>query len=626
MAPIPEQIGKYKILNHLGSGGTSIVYLGMHPTLKRKVVLKKLNLRGKKTFYDRFLQEAALMMDLNHDHIVKVYDHFKEGSRHYMVMEFVEGLSLDQIIEQSGPLNHETIRYILRCCCKALDYIHSRNIIHRDIKPSNIFISNKGDVKLGDFGVALLDDPSDKDVSAAGSLVGTPAYMAPEQFSPGGRVTPRTDLYALGISYFELLTGRKMYTGESLEELRDMIRRGRHLSLLFLIPEYGFSCWWFIRKAVSRSALFRYPSAIKALRALRTFRMNDEASIQELSERIQYPGAANKGRASAVDNPLLPGFSRVLGVKARPAGLRRRLIFTVSVLAGLTFLIFLFTSGFCYRWFMPDRYGRIVIILNEAGTGGSYPLEDLKIRLRSGDGKRSWNLTGIREDQTEFYRKSGFYSLESNWGNRTETRSFFLPSFTSGEGPLEIILKSPPVLMQWLSLKLILSDIYTGTLLQADTGVTYREEGGDWKVLRPDSGLYAGKIYELAVRIPGYYEEIYTISPEFYRNEYILDAALVPLPGELEIHHNLDRLELEIDHSRRLRNGEKDGKFQRLGKLELESPVRQIAPGVHNLTWSGIGWEQEQKLTVRSGERVIYRITMDADGTPRFSMDRKPSE
>jgi len=625
MASIPEQIGKYKILNHLGSGGTSIVYLGLHPTLKRKVVLKKLNLRGKKTFYDRFLQEAALMMDLNHDNIVKVYDHFKEGSRHYMVMEFVEGLSLDQIIEKSGPLNHETIRYILRCCCKALDYIHSRNIIHRDIKPSNIFISRNGDVKLGDFGIAFLDDPSERDEPGDAALVGTPSYMAPEQFSPNGRITARTDLYALGVSYFELLTGNKMFSGESLEELRDAIRKGRHLSLLFLIRSYGPASWQFIKRSTSRYPIFRYSSARRALRSLRSFRINDENSIMDLSDRILSlnPGKTPQSRTQGAGREI--GLSQVLGAVPRSSGNKISLLFLLfSMLLALSIGL-MFYSGTLYEWFLPHRYGRISIVLNEDGGDNTFSAEDLKVFLQHEDTQNAWPPLRVKNEKV-YYRKSGFYNMKSTWGNRVERKSFYLPPLSSGDNPFVLNLKPPEVQPQKLHLSLRLSDAYTGSPLSERTGVFLNKGEGSWIPLTPETVLYAGNSYEITVKIPGYFESRYRVDPEFYQDEFLLDAALIPFPGALEVHHNLDKLVLKVDGKKNLNGGEMLGGVQRFGKLDLEPPVWNIPPGVYLLTWSGNGWEQEQKLTVNTGEKVVYRITADAGGTPKFSIDRRVFE
>jgi len=625
MASIPDKVGKYKILSLLGSGGTSIVYLGLHPTLKRKVVLKKLNLRGKKSFYDRFLQEAALMMDLNHDHIVKVYDHFKEGSRHYMVMEFVEGLSLDQIIEHSGPLNHETIRYILRCCCKALDYIHSRNIIHRDIKPSNIFISKSGDVKLGDFGIALLDDPSDREVSSGSALVGTPSYMAPEQFSPRGQVTARTDLYALGVSYFELLTGEKMFSGESLEELREAIRKGRHLSLLFLIRSYSFSCWHFIKKSTRHYPVFRYSSAKRALQSLSSFRMNDENSIHDLSGRIESLNPNVKSKAGPAQAGRNLGFSQVLKAAPPPVQGRTSWYFLFAVLTLILTLGLLFHSGSFYKWFLPQQYGSLSFVLNE-GVGETLPLDDLQVFLQHGESRNSWKTIQIDSSEKLLFRRSGFYTMKSIWGNRVVSRSFYLPPLAAGSDPYRIVLQSPAAHLQKLDLNIVLSDVFSGQLIPERTGVFLQKDDGSRIPMNSKTEFYAGTRYNISIKIPGYYEALYTVSSEFYQDEYLLDASLIPYPGELEVHHNLEKLVLLVDHKKTIQGVRGYGRRQHFGKLELESDVWKIPPGVHLLSWSGRGWKQDQKLTVRSGEKVVFRVTMDSKGTAQFSIDRKTLE
>ena len=146
---------------------------------------------------------------------------------------------------------------------------------------------------------------------------------------------------------------------------------------------------------------------------------------------------------------------------------------------------------------------------------------------------------------------------------------------------------------------------------------------GSWIPLTSEAVLYAGFSYELAVKVPGYFESRYRIDPEFYQDEFLLDAALIPFPGALEIHHNLDKLVLKVDGRKRLKDAGTSGGVQRFGKLELEPPVWKMPPGVYLLTWSGNGWEQEQKLTVRTGEKVVYRITADSEGKPKFSIDRR---
>ena len=138
------------------------VYKAKHPTLNRFVLLKKLTLRGGPQFIERFRREARIMMDFKHDHIVQVYDHFKEGSSYYIAEEFVDGVSLEQLIKRERYLSNEAAALIFYEVCKALQHAHEKGVIHRDMKPGNILISNQGEVKLVDFGIATSLEDSEE--------------------------------------------------------------------------------------------------------------------------------------------------------------------------------------------------------------------------------------------------------------------------------------------------------------------------------------------------------------------------------------------------------------------------------------------------------------------------------
>ena len=209
MAKIPDKVGKYKILSLIGKGGMGLIYAAEHPTLKRKVILKKLTIRDKE-YRERFRLEADVMMDLRSDYIVDMYDHFREGSSWYIVMEFIEGMTLDELIQKTGPLDYDLFVYTMSCVAKAIDYIHQRGIVHRDIKPSNIYISRTGDVKLGDFGIASSSSRSVK-ITDSGSAMGTPSYMAPEQFNDSSSVTARADIFSFAVTLYEAFTGAKPF-------------------------------------------------------------------------------------------------------------------------------------------------------------------------------------------------------------------------------------------------------------------------------------------------------------------------------------------------------------------------------------------------------------------------------
>ena len=151
----PDRIGKYKIESVVARGGMGLVYLAVHPTLKRKVIIKKLRIRGNTAVLERFKREAQILLDLQHVNIVHMFDYFTEGPFHYIVLEYIDGMALDKLIAKRKRLSWQLAFLIVRDACKALSYAHKKTIVHRDIKPGNILMSKRGAIKLADFGIAF---------------------------------------------------------------------------------------------------------------------------------------------------------------------------------------------------------------------------------------------------------------------------------------------------------------------------------------------------------------------------------------------------------------------------------------------------------------------------------------
>ncbi|BBI99487.1 hypothetical protein FGKAn22_11800 [Ferrigenium kumadai] len=204
-----DTIDHYEIIRELGSGGTSTVYLALDAFNNRQVAIKLFQvdtLRDPSLAKARrklLLTEASLVGKLSHPHIVKVFDAVLKGTNNYMVMEYVEGKSLAHYTYPSRLLPFSTIAEIMYKCCKALEYAQHQGVIHRDIKPDNILLNAQGDIKISDFGSAII--VSHQTTQVAG--VGSPAYMSPEQFSEL-ELTHQTDIYSLGVTMFQLLTGK----------------------------------------------------------------------------------------------------------------------------------------------------------------------------------------------------------------------------------------------------------------------------------------------------------------------------------------------------------------------------------------------------------------------------------
>src|SRR6185295_3715187 len=214
-----KQLGRYDLTRVLGKGAMGIVYEGLDPRLNRKVAIKTI-LKGhlddeaaSKEYSMRFMREAQSVARLNHPNIVQVYDFGEQGDIAYIVMEFIKGKELKNFFDANERFE---LKESVRIMCELLDALelaHEAGIVHRDIKPANVMLDSQARVKLTDFGVArVTDDRSSAEKTQAGTMVGTPAYMSPEQIT-GGNIDRRSDVFSAGIILYQFLVGEKPFTG-----------------------------------------------------------------------------------------------------------------------------------------------------------------------------------------------------------------------------------------------------------------------------------------------------------------------------------------------------------------------------------------------------------------------------
>lgn len=258
---------RYEVLARVGEGGMAVVYRARDTLLGRMVALKVLRPQyaSDADFVERFRREAQTAASLSHPNVVNIYDVGEEAGVHYIVMEYVEGRNLKEIIRQEGPLPTRTAIFIAREICRALEAAHRLNLTHRDVKPHNILITFDGRVKVTDFGIARAAATSS--LTQTGTVIGSVHYFSPEQ-ARGGPVGTASDIYSLGVLCYEMVTGTVPFVGDSpvavaLRHLQEQPKPPRQVN-----PLVSKELERIILRAMAKSEGERYPSATAMLRDL----------------------------------------------------------------------------------------------------------------------------------------------------------------------------------------------------------------------------------------------------------------------------------------------------------------------------------------------------------------------
>jgi eukaryotic-like serine/threonine-protein kinase len=270
MRPDALFAGRYRLERRLGVGGMATVQLAFDTRLERNVAVKLLaeHLAEDAAFVSRFRREALAAARLVHPNIVQVFDFGLDESTHrnFIVMEFVDGHSCAEMLREQGSLPVDEAVEILAQSCRGLDYAHRNGVVHRDVKPGNLLRSREGSVKLADFGIAKAAE--DSDITKVGSVLGTAAYLAPEQ-ARGEPAGPASDMYALGVVAYQLLAGRLPYDAGSLTDLARLQESGPPPRLDELEPDVPPALALAVAQALHRDPEERYPDAAAMEEALR---------------------------------------------------------------------------------------------------------------------------------------------------------------------------------------------------------------------------------------------------------------------------------------------------------------------------------------------------------------------
>ncbi len=633
MAKTPESIGKYRVFKQLARGGMGAVYTAEHPTLDRTVIIKKLTLRGNADMRERFRREAQIMMDLRNDSIVDVYDHFREGTSYYIVLEYVDGVSLEELIRRERYLPSDVALLIIREACRALAYAHEHGVIHRDIKPGNILISRKGEVKLVDFGIATIHGDDESNLTREGMTLGTPVYMAPEQFQNTRNVDKRADIYSIGVVLYEAVTGQKPFPSSLSPDTLAKIQNGQYEGPRKVNPK------------VSRFAAH----IIK-----RTMKVRTDRRVQDLHwviRKIDHKlNVDSRNQVTELLAEVVNGTKQP-EVPARKPALRASL---VAGLAGLLVAVatYSYVTGYYREILMPRQYGALEMQI-EVPRGAKEP-KDLfvaaQLFLDDNDEIPPADVPPVRfqrrqeadTEETIAFRSQrmhlpvGSYRAKVMVDSRLTWQSFLLdPVASRTQGRL--VMPGDPEAAHLLEIPLLAPPAVT---VDVDWRITDRETGRDitrgtdvsaWINGRRQSwgplvaaGIQSGGIYRFSFERPGYLPQTFSLALDPEQTSLFLRVSLPPVPGALLFESSLSGSQLLINGSRQVRAGGYPGDVTEVPETG-DSPLRLVVPpGRYQIALrEGFSTTSSVRVEIPSGHEVPVTIEENSGeatfsvGTPR---------
>jgi serine/threonine protein kinase len=325
------RLGKYKLLGQIGKGGMSSVYLAEHEMMRRRVAIKVLPISrvNDSSYLERFRLEARAVAKLDDPNIVRAYDIDNEGQIHYIVMEYVDGQDLHQIVVANGPLDYDTAADYIAQVANGLQHAHEMGLVHRDIKPANCLVDRHSTVKLLDMGLAKLteDDQASLTMANEENVLGTADYLAPEQALNSHEADSRSDIYSLGCTLYFLLTGSPPFPEGSISERLLKHQTARPDSIFKVRPDAPPSLVEFCESMMSKKPIDRPQTAGDVAAILKDWLAERGKSLGGHTIEPREPGGHGSGVGSGVFTRFSLGTPTPSSGKASSSGSSR----TISV-------------------------------------------------------------------------------------------------------------------------------------------------------------------------------------------------------------------------------------------------------------------------------------------------------
>ncbi len=614
MGRTPTKIGKYPVEDKIAEGGMGAVYKGTHPTLEQPVVLKKLTLNNSDHLTERFRREAKIMIEFSHENIVRVYDHFKQASSYYIVQEFVDGCSVDILLKKERYLDINTGLYIFYHACKALQYAHNRQVIHRDIKPANIMVSKNGEIKLVDFGIAQADS-EEEELTKDGMTLGTPSYMAPEQFEDSKNVTCQADIYSLGVMLYEMLTGKKPFPGKINPETILKIQKGRYVNPKKLQPEIPGFAVSLIRSCM-QAQLKKRPQSIAVLMK-KLDRWYQGAPVEQIRQDIV-----------ALMNDEA-GHTRVGQYKTGRKKMKLAVAGAVLILllAGGSFA---YLKGMHYRYLQCSKFGAIQIQLEiekPLKKGGdmnivTHLFKDDNITIPDIDGEMRYKIREENEghllvESDVRYLEPGTYRIKTTIDNQVIWTNIYLEAMKT-EGSFFDFGDIRHINMSWssyrplpLSIEMKARERGTGKDLSDTALVSILKDNVYVPLEAVADKLETDNVYKIRVSAEGYHSNDYHLRIQPYQTSLQLDVQLVPKEGFLRINGWNPLIRFRINGKKTVLSGGFPGELTALDIWGETGTPLALSPGDYILSFQYKGEPEDYQITVVQDETIVFNMNLD---------------
>lgn len=639
-----KKIGNYLVTGVIGQGGMGKIYKAVHPTLKRSIILKQLLLTGKKTFTERFKREARIMIDLRNENVVQVFDHFKQGSYNYIAMEFVDGLSLEELIKQKKQINPMAAILIFSEICKGLKHAHEKGVVHRDIKPANVLISKEGEVKLTDFGIASTDQEEDEGITKTGAVMGTPAYMSPEQLRNTKNVDKRSDIYSMGVMLYEMVTGEKPFPSNFSSEAIKCINKGIYIKPDKLNPNLPGVLKKILRKMMHRHIKRRYQDLRYVLNIFEKYtgkyksqkKLNDEVKKYLTGEELPLPTLISLGKGKKIHD-------KILTYALISSGLFISLLIIGLILSKIGFY-FEFIKNKEYgalniEAVLPEKYHKkqneifsYAILTNEdKKKNDKDKITTLKLKKNPGLMEYYQNLTDKKSKQKKKkitlntgkkYFPAGNYKIDAIIENKKYFHSFYLdPRIVQKEDiktfkkkTISLYIEQPR--SKAISISHSIRNNTTGSRITniTDIKIYSNKKWLDWRKYN-NNYLKSGRTYYFKYNTPGFYEKKVTVPVDRSMDKLELKIQMIPIPGTLVIESNYKGLDILINNHKSGYSGGKRKKYIPFGKSDDKKPRSFILEkGQYELLIrKDAKIFKNSTITILSNRKRIIKITYDKD-------------